>query len=383
MRIVITGASGNLGTALLRRLGESGEQHEIVGVCRRPPPASSPPYHLAAWQAADITDTERLSEIFAGADAVVHLAWAVQPIRDEQWLHHVNVEGSRAVFEATRRAGVPHLVHASSVGAYAPSALPVDESSPTTGVPSSIYSRHKVAVERELAGFTDLSVAVVRPTLVMQRVASAGIAALYLRPLVTPFLLRVRPPLLPIPAGLKLRLVHADDVADAIISILEKRATGAFNLSADDTLDRDALAEVARAKAIPVPDVLVKAIVALLWRARLIGTSPGWFDLAAVSPLLDTSRARRELGFSPRHSSADCAREQLAGMRAGVRGTSPALSAGKLSGSGEQPDRSTVDGGVRRDYRTLRRFALAAGTTVLLGLLGRSRRAGATPSSSE
>ncbi|SDM27431.1 NAD-dependent epimerase/dehydratase family protein [Allokutzneria albata] len=380
MKIVITGASGNIGTGLLRRLAEGGQRHEIVGVCRRPPPPSAPPYHIARWEAVDLTAPERLSEVFEGADAVVHLAWAVQPIRDEDWLHAVNVEGSRAVFEAARRAGVPHVVYASSVGVYAPSALPVDESSPTTGVPSSVYSRHKVAVEQELRGFGDLDVAVIRPTLITQRVASAGIAALYLRPLVTPLLLRLgrskAVPVLPIPSGLKLRLVHADDVADAIIAILDKRATGAFNLAAEDTLDRAALADAMHAKAIPVPDFLAKAAVAVLWRARVIGTSPGWFDLAAVSPLLDASRARRELGFAPKHSSADCAREQVEGLCAGVRGTSPALSADRLGGSGEQVDRSTVDVGPRRDYRGLRRFALAAGGVVLAGMLGRSRRAG-------
>src|SRR3954470_2532873 len=91
VRIVITGASGNVGTALLRRLGASRE-HELVGGSRRRPPAA-PPYDAAEWVPADLAGAgvgTALERTFAGADAVVHLAWAIQPQRRPDVLHRVN-----------------------------------------------------------------------------------------------------------------------------------------------------------------------------------------------------------------------------------------------------------------------------------------------------
>ena len=86
MRIVVTGLSGNLGTALLRRLGAEGG-HDITGISRRPPQGE--PYQLARWVALDLAQEgaeQRLREVFAGADAVVHLAWGFQPSHDLTYL---------------------------------------------------------------------------------------------------------------------------------------------------------------------------------------------------------------------------------------------------------------------------------------------------------
>src|SRR5690349_10045185 len=142
MRVVVTGASGNVGTALLRRLRrESGM--EIVGVARRPPgPDGGAPYGGVSWVRCDVgapDATDTLADAFRGADCVVHLAWQIQPSHDEGVLHRTNVDGSRAVVDAVVRAGVPGLVVASSVGVYAPGPKDtfVDEDWPTTGVRTS------------------------------------------------------------------------------------------------------------------------------------------------------------------------------------------------------------------------------------------------------
>src|SRR5438067_1397793 len=132
MRIVVTGATGNVGTSLLRVLGLDGDVEEIVGIARRPP---ATPFPKTTWVRADVISDE-LVEIFEGADAVVHLAWAMQPSHDEPALRAVNIGGSARVFDAVARAGVPTLVYASSVGAYSPGPKDeaVDESWPTDGV---------------------------------------------------------------------------------------------------------------------------------------------------------------------------------------------------------------------------------------------------------
>ena len=150
-RIVIIGASGNIGTALLRRLAAAEGEYEIHGVARRRPPPIGV-YESVTWHQLDVAEhlaATRLQRVFTGADSVVHLAWAFQPTRNTRYLDAVGVNGSSAVLNAARAAGVGQLVHMSSVGTYAAGRYGqrVDESWSTAGIPSSPYSRAKSAVE--------------------------------------------------------------------------------------------------------------------------------------------------------------------------------------------------------------------------------------------
>src|SRR3954447_12488421 len=116
MKVIVTGATGNVGTSVIQALSASPQVDEAVGLARRRPTWDPP---KTTWVEKDVLDPG-LAETFEGADAVVHLAWAIQPSRDERTLTRINVEGSRQVFEAVAEAGVPKLVYASSVGAYSP-----------------------------------------------------------------------------------------------------------------------------------------------------------------------------------------------------------------------------------------------------------------------
>src|SRR3954447_24171090 len=148
LRVVVTGATGNVGTSVVRALGADSAVEDIVGLARRMPSWTAP---KVRWESCDVA-ADDLAPRFAGADAVIHLAWLIQPSRDERELERVNVDGSRRVFEAAAAAGVPRLVHASSIGVYSPGPKdrPVDESWPRRGVSSLFYSRHKVAAEDAL-----------------------------------------------------------------------------------------------------------------------------------------------------------------------------------------------------------------------------------------
>lgn len=331
MRVAVTGASGNVGTALLRALNDRG--HETVGICRRPPPPE-PPYDRTRWVALDLGAAE-IDPVLRGAfddvDAVVHLAWVIQPSRDAERMRRVNLGGTRAVLDAVAAAQVPHLVHISSSAVYAPGAGPVGEMWTRTGVSTSRYSRQKVHVENLIDDWMhrhpDVAVARMRPTLIGQRAAAAEIADYFLGRLAPPPLVRVARrwlPVVPIPRGLNLQFVHAADVADAICRALERGATGAFNLAAEN-LDAAGLAAALNARAIPVPPAPVRALVRVAGAVRLIPISAGWFDMAMRLPTLDTARAHRELGWRPRHSSRDTAGGLVEGMAQGSAGTSPAL----------------------------------------------------------
>src|SRR3954470_11101284 len=127
LRIAVTGGTGNVGTALLRRLTDpAAGVAEVRGLVRRQPPQTAP-YDRVSWHVADLGETRSEHELggfLDGVDAVVHLAWAIQPGRHAKLLHRVNVDGTRRVARAAIGAGVQHVVHMSSLGAYAPG--PVD-----------------------------------------------------------------------------------------------------------------------------------------------------------------------------------------------------------------------------------------------------------------
>ena len=96
MRIVIAGATGNVGTSVLRALRDDPQVESIVGIARRRPELDWP---RTTWVQADISRDDLVPHL-AGADVVVHLAWLIQPSRDEQVTHATNVEGSSRLFEA-------------------------------------------------------------------------------------------------------------------------------------------------------------------------------------------------------------------------------------------------------------------------------------------
>lgn len=328
MKVVVTGATGNVGTSLLASLGEDEAVDEVVAIARRVP-ASAPA--KVSWRAADVSESD-LVPLFRGADAVVHLAWLIQPSRDERVTHATNVQGSARVLEALRRAEVPALVYASSVGAYAPGPVDraVEESWPATGVRSCFYARHKAAVETVLDGFQeqapDVRVVRLRPGLCLKASAATGIRRLFLGPLLPSALLRrewLR--VLPLPRGLRTQAVHSDDVAQAYRLAVHHGESATFNVAAEPVLDARTLSAALEARALELPAWLVRAAVDVAWRARLQPTSPGWLDMGMQTPLMDSSRARSELGWEPRVRADEAALELLEGLRRGSDLDTPAL----------------------------------------------------------
>lgn len=338
MKVVVTGATGNVGTSTVEALGKSAEIDEIVGLARREPTWSPP---KTTWVEANILSAD-LEEIFTGADAVIHLAWAIQPSRDAVTLERVNVEGSRRVFEAVAAAGVPRLVHASSVGAYSqgPKDREVDESWPTEGTPSSFYSRHKVAVERQLdrfeAGNPGTRVVRLRPALIFKDEAATEIRRLFVGPFLPNFLLR-RGLLWALPRidRLRFQAVHSEDVGRAYLRAVLADAEGAFNIAAAPPLSPEELAERMGVRSFPVPARLVRRLADLSWQLRLQPTPPGWLDMALNVPLMSSVRAREELGWEPRHSSIEALEELVEGMREGRGAGTPPLAEDSASARAE------------------------------------------------
>ncbi len=330
MRVVVTGATGNIGTALLRRLLPAG--HEVVGVARRHP-EDTDPYDGASWVTADLSTDGCLGPLrraFSGADAVVHLAWGFQPSHDPDYLEELGVGGTRRVLAALGSGGPTHVVHMSSVGAYSPKRddEPVDETWPTGGVPTSPYSRHKATAERLLDGHDDaraeMTITRMRPGIVGQAAAASALLRYGLPALVPARAIDVLP-VLPLDRRLRVPMVHADDVADAIVRALERRAPGAFNLAPEVPITTADIAAALGARAVHVSSAVVRTAVSAAWHARLQPVDPGWVDLGFSVPLLDSSRARTELGWAPQKDAVTVLRETVDAMRRPMAGNSEVL----------------------------------------------------------
>lgn len=329
MRIAVTGASGNVGGALLRRLGRSGE-HDLIGIVRRPPPPDTFPG--VRWAPVDLSRdaTEVLRATLEGVDAVVHLAWGFQPSHRESYLRALGVGGTTRVIDAAVASRVGHLVHMSSVGAYSPRRddARVDETWPTDGVRTSMYSRHKAAAERLLDALaTDdpgMVVSRMRPGIVGQRGAASALLR-YGLPALVPSRALEHVPVLPLDRRLSIPMVHADDVADAIVRVLEARTPGAFNLAAAPPVTAQHVADVLGARLVHVPSPAVRAAVSASWHARLQPLDPGWIDMAYALPLLDTTRALTELGWSPTQDAVSVLAVTVDGMQDAASDRTPVL----------------------------------------------------------
>jgi UDP-glucose 4-epimerase len=320
MRIVVTGATGNVGTSVVGALLGDDRVEQVVGIARRLPEWRPP---RTAWVSADI-GRDDLRPHFAGADAVINLAWLIQPSRDAAELERVNVHGSRRVFEAAAETRVPALVHASSIGVYSPGPKdrPVDESWPRDGIETSFYSRHKAAAERALdeveRAHPELRAVRLRPGLIFKREAGPEVRRLFAGPLVPAWLLKPgRIPVLPLPDRLVLQAVHADDVGQAYrLAALSSDARGAYNIAADPVLDPRTLAGVLGARRMRAPEGVLRALARVTWAARLQPTPAGWLDMGLAVPVMDVRRASEELGWRPERTATDALSELLEGMRA-------------------------------------------------------------------
>lgn len=330
MRVVVTGATGNIGTSVVRALAADERIESVVGIARRRPAAG--PANVE-WRQADVARDE-LEPLFDGAHAVVHLAWRIQPSHRERDLWLTNVHGSSRVFAAAVAAGASALVHGSSVGVYSPGPKHerVDESWPRNGVRSSFYGRHKAEAEWRLdaieAANPGRRVVRIRPGLVFKREAASAVRRLFAGPfLPTPLLLPSLLRVLPDVPRLRVQAVHAEDVARAYLEAVVRDVRGAFNLAAEPVLDAATVADKLGARTVRVPARIVRRLAAMSWRLHLQPSPPGWLDLGRGVPLMSCDRARLELGWEPRVSSLEALLELVAGIREGAGGSTPPLDA--------------------------------------------------------
>lgn len=327
LHVVVTGATGNVGTGVVRALGTEPAVTSVLGLARRGTDWTAPKTRFAAVDVA----TDDLGESLRGSDVLVHLAWLFQPTHKPEVTWRNNVLGTIRTLTAAAEAGVGTVVMASSVGAYSPGPSdehPVDETWPTHGWPGAAYPREKSYLERWLDTFElehpEIRVVRMRPGFIFQRGSASAQRRIFAGPFVPGSLLRAVP-VVPDMPGLRMQILHTDDVADAYVRAVVRPVRGAFNVAADPPVDARTFAEVLGARVVPVKSGIVRTAVAAAWHAHLAPADPALFDTVLRLPLMDCTRARTELGWSPVHTPTGVLEEFVAGLREGAGLPTPPL----------------------------------------------------------
>jgi nucleoside-diphosphate-sugar epimerase len=318
LTVAVTGPTGEIGLPLMAELEGDAAVGSVRGMARRAFDPVAEGWEKASYRRGDILDRGSLAALFDGADVAVHLAFAIFGGREET--RRVNLEGSRNVFEAAIEAGVRRLVYASSVAAYGfhpENPQPLTEAVPARGSESFYYSAQKAELEATLdelltgSGveayvFRPCIVAGPRATMLIEKTVEGARLGDPLPPVRRGLgRLPLPKPVLPDP-GSPIQLVHHDDVARALAAaIAGQGAPGAYNLAGAGEIG---IGDVARAlgwHALPVPAPAVGLGAGIAQRLSFISPQLEWATALRTPVLMDTSKARRELGWDPRFDAAE------------------------------------------------------------------------------
>lgn len=314
--VAVTGPTGTLGSALLPRLEADDRVARVVGVARRPFDPGPRGWTKMVYRRGDVRDPAALDDAFSGADVVVHLAFLVLGTGSRATTRAVNVDGTLNVLDAAARAGARRFVYASSVAAYGfhrDNPVGMSEEWPVRPAAHLFYAREKAELEQRLAdrstAHPDLDVFVVRPSIVVgahtvgakaampAAVTSAGRA---LGGVARRWPIPVLVPEVPI------QLVHEDDVARALVlCAVGAGPPGAYNLAGDGLVTAAELVRELGLIPITVPGPLVAVAARTLTALAALPLVPpivSWAEVLTHPAVMDTAKARRELGWRPRYS---------------------------------------------------------------------------------
>lgn len=304
MHVAVTGAAGRLGRVLLPALAADPAVTAITALDLRAPPVTIEP----ARARLDVRTLE-LGHLqpgdLQGVDALIHLAFQLmgghggRRRRDREWVRAQNVALSRQVFRTALEAGVSRLVFLSSAAVYGPwpdTPQPLGEGTPPR--PRFPYAEDKVAVEQALQALASehpgASVTILRPPAIVG-------------PHAHPLLQQVaRGRVYPAGVDSPVQILWEDDAADAVVRSVTRARPGIFNLGTGPAWSLRAMARHRRRWAVPVPPGLIRALHPVAWRLTARAGDPGWVRGLDAPLVMDCSRAREQLGWEPRVSTAEC-----------------------------------------------------------------------------
>ncbi|MDQ3940981.1 MAG: NAD-dependent epimerase/dehydratase family protein [Actinomycetota bacterium] len=297
LTVAVTGVAGYIGRRLLEQLADDDRVERILGFDIRPPAFDHPKFVFDHIDVRDDTLQSRLGDV----DVLVHLAFIMDPIRDEAEMRDVNVNGSQNVFRCAGKARVQKVVYTSSAvvyGAHPDNDVPLTEESRLRANLDFSYPAHKLEVEyvvREIAEeYPDLSFTIFRPAIVFgPHVDNAWSHSLEL-----PVLLSVRDHRAP------LQFVHEDDVAAALHLAVTSDLQGVFNLAAEGWLEADDMVTLIGRRRVELPEPIAFALVDRMWSLGLAEAPAGMLHYVMHPWVVSTEKLERA-GFRCRHTNLE------------------------------------------------------------------------------
>jgi len=301
VRYVITGGSGYIGSRLIEILGARGETERIVNVDVRPP---RPPQATAELVRGDVRDRVAIRALLERErpDALVHLAFVLNPIRDEAAMYDIDVNGTLAVLGAAAEAGTPQVLVTSSAtayGAFPDNPRPIAEDWPVRGQPDFAYARHKAEADRLCQLWArehpDRVMTIVRPCIVFGPGVDNYISRSWKSSAFMPIMDGVDE---------EFQLVHEDDVVGAVVGLLDARAGGAFNVAGDGTLRWGESARMIGLRTREISFRAARRLYGVAWalHAPRVESPPGNLNFVRYPWLVSNDKLKAEIGWE---SSAD------------------------------------------------------------------------------
>jgi len=328
LTVAVTGPTGTFGFGLMALLQADARVRAIAGIARRPFDPAAHGWTKLRYREGDVRDRDALAAAFAGADVVVHLAFNLTGRGDRDAIRAINVEGTTNAFAAAVAAGASRFVYASSVAAYgfaSDNPIGMTEDWPTRPAEHLFYAREKAEIERLLqdaaAVHPQVGLYVLRPPIVVGP-HTIGAKTFLPAPL-EPFARRLAelalrlPIALPVPvAPLALQFIHEEDVGEALrLCVVGAGPPGVYNIAGDGVLTAVDVAREAGLRPVAVPQAPVQSVARLLAALPFAPPALGWAEALASPVIMDTAKARRELGWSPRWTALEALRETLAAER--------------------------------------------------------------------
>ncbi|ACL03335.1 NAD-dependent epimerase/dehydratase [Desulfatibacillum aliphaticivorans] len=301
-KVFVTGMSGYVGQCLCRELDRGTYCGKFYGMDVKEPLYK---FTKGEFRKMDVNDpalAEWIKEI--QPDVIVHLAYVLQPSHDSAGMRKINVDGTKNVLDAAKKAGVKQILVTSSgtaYGAWPDNPVPITEDDPIRRHPGFQYARDKADMEAILAEFVeenpDIITSWVRPCIIYGPNVDNYISQLFT---------------LPIAMDLKgcpspqLQFVHEDDVVAALMFLLKKEARGPYNLAPPDTMTLSEVNALSGKPAAPLTPSLMGAIFRTTWALGLpiLKVPESFLDFVQYPWVLDTSKLM-DLGFKYTYSTRE------------------------------------------------------------------------------
>jgi nucleoside-diphosphate-sugar epimerase len=327
LTVAVTGPTGTFGFGLMPLLQADDRIERIVGIARRPFDPAEHGWTKLEYRRGDVRDADALTEAFAGADVVVHLAFLITGTASRETIRAINVEGTLNTFRAAATAGAKRFVYASSVAAYGfhrDNPIGMTEEWPARPAMHLFYAQEKAEVEQllgdEAAAHPELGLYLLRPPVVLGPHAMGakdvlpGPLAAAGRGLLDA--IERLPVPLPAPApDLPMQLIHEDDVGQAfLLCIVGAGPAGVYNIAGDGVLSGAEVARELGLTPLPLPGGMVQAAARALAAATDLPFAPAvteWVEALTHPAIMDTAKAKRELGWSPRYTGLEALRDTL------------------------------------------------------------------------